>query len=354
MTASSAATTVSTRGFGRLPDGTEAQLITLRSAGLELEVCNFGARVVALRTPDRLGRIADIALGYGQVSTYETARNAFLGATAGRVANRIARGTFTLDGEGYTIPCNNGVNALHGGTRGFDLQMWEPRMLADGVEFALRSPAGDQGFPGDLHATASYRVAGNQVRLGYTAVTSRPTFVNLTNHTYFNLDGEGQPSILDHLLTLEADQYTPVDPLLIPTGKLADVAGTPFDFREPNRIGDRIDQDDLQLQRAGGYDHNFVVRGMSGTLRPVARTTSPSSGRVLEVSTTEPGVQFYSGNFLDGTLTGVSGKQYQQRSAFCLETQHFPDSPNQPAFPSIRLDPGQRFESETVWTLSAK
>jgi aldose 1-epimerase len=351
LLASSDPTTVSIRSFGKLPDGTEAELITLRSPLLELSVTDSGARVVSLLTPDRHGCPGDIALGYRDAASYATTRNAYFGATAGRVANRIARGTFLLDGERYRVPANNGLNALHGGPLGFDRCLWQSRLLPDGVEFALTSEDGDQGFPGELLVTAGYRLAGNWVQLTYTAKTSKPTVVNLTNHTYFNLDGEGEPSILDHELTLYADHLTPIDETLIPTGTQTAVYATPFDFTRGRRIGARIDIADVQLQRAGGYDHNFVLQKQSGELRPAARVRSSASGRVLEVATTEPGIQFYSGNFLNGSLVGRSGRPYERRSAFCLETQHFPDTPNQPTFPSVRLDPGMCFRSETTWTL---
>ena len=347
-----APTLVTSRSFGLLPDGTDTKLITLRSDAIELSVTDFGARVVSLHAPNRNGGMADISLGYNDATNYATTANAYFGATLGRVTNRIARGHFTLDGKQYSVPPNNDVNALHGGPQGYDLRTWKTRLLPDGVRFSLHSPDGDQGFPGELHITASYTLTGNRIQLDYTASASSPTLINLTNHTYFNLDGEGQPSILDHELTLYADHFTPIDPTSIPTGELASVVRTPFDFTQPHALGERIEDVNTQLTYANGYDHNYVLRGPLGKLHPCARLHSPASGRTLEVSTTEPGVQLYTGNFLDGSLIGHSGKPYLKRSGVCLETQHFPDTPNHPNFPFIRLDPGHIWTTQTVWTLS--
>ena len=343
---------VQSASFGSLPDGVETRLFTMRSSELALTLTTFGARVVSLESRDRHGALADVALGYKDAPTYTTGRNAFFGATIGRVGNRIRHGEFLLDGTLYRVPTNNGVNALHGGPRGFDLRNWEAEELRNGVTFTLNSVDGDQGFPGTLSASVTYELEGNTIRLRYRATTDKHTVANLTNHTYFNLGGEGSASILDHELSLFADRIVAIDETLIPTGELMPVAGTPFDFTLPTRIGARIDEAATQLQRAKGYDHTFVLRGAAGKLHPVARLHHPESGRVLEVSSTEPGVQFYSGNFLDGSLVGKSGKAYGRRCALCLETQHFPDSPNHPEFPSIELFPGQEYASETVWTFA--
>lgn len=342
-------TKISSRSFGTLPDGTETQLFTIESSELTLTLSTFGARVVSLLTKDRDGIFADISLGYEDAEAYATRRNAFFGATIGRLGNRIARGEFCLGNELYRVPANNGVNALHGGPIGFDRRNWKATPLTNGVTFTLTSEDGDQGFPGQMEALASYTVEGNVVTLRYEARTDKPTIANLTNHTYFNLTGEGSPTILDHELTLFADHITAIDDTLIPTGELMPIAKTPFDFTSPTLIGERIDDPHPQLLRAKGYDHNFVLRDNAGDLRLAARLRNPKNGRVLEVSTTEPGVQFYSGNFLDGTLIGKSDRPYRHRSALCLETQHFPDSPHHPHFPSVELLPSMTFTSKTLW-----
>jgi len=342
-------TKISARNFGTLPDGSETQLFTIESSELTLTLSTFGARVVSLLTKDRSGAFADIALGYHDSAAYATRRNAFFGATIGRFGNRIARGEFCLGNELYRIPTNNGVNTLHGGSVGFDRRNWAATPLIDGVAFRLTSEDGDQGFPGRLDTWTSYTVEGNVVTLRYEARTDKPTIVNLTNHTYFNLSGEGSPTVLGDELVLFADYITAIDDALIPTGELMPVGQTPFDFTSPTVIGARIDEPHPQLLRAQGYDHNFVLRDKVGELHPAARLRNPKNGRVLEVSTTEPGVQFYSGNFLNGTLIGKSDQPYHHRSALCLETQHFPDSPHHAHFPSVELLPGLTFTSETVW-----
>lgn len=350
--------TLSCAPFGTLPGGDTLDLFTLRSADIELDVMAYGARAVALRTPDRRGQVADILLGYSDLNAYVADRDNYFGCTVGRFANRLAGGRFSLRGQQYQVPLNNGPNALHGGSGGFDRLRWDAAEIEDGVRFTLVSPHGDQGFPGELRVQASYTLEGNTVRLDYEASTNALTVVNLTNHAYFNLAGEGQGTILDHILQIEGDRFTPISEVLIPTGELLAVAGTPFDFIAPHRIGERLEKQDdeskqdEQMKRARGYDHNFVLRGPLGTLHRVAEVVDPGSGRVLQVSTTEPGVQFYTGNFLDGSQTGKTGVAYARRSGFCLETQHFPDSPNQPAFPTTSLEPGQLFRSTTTWTLS--
>jgi aldose 1-epimerase len=354
FSAATAATTVSHSVFGNLPDGAPVQIYTLKSPAVEIRVMTFGARVVSLQTKDRNGKMGDIALGYSNLADYVKDNKTFFGVIAGRYANRIANGRFTLDGRTYQIPPNDGPNALHGGPDGFDRRNWTAKEIPDGVEFTLVSADGDQGFPGTLTAHVRYTLHDDTVRIEYSATTDKPTVINLTNHTYFNLAGVGHGTILDHVATIDADRFTPVDATLIPTGQLAPVAGTPFDFTHPEVIGARIHGDNEQLKLALGYDHNWVLRGKMGEMHPAAQVYDPSSGRVLSVDTTQPGVQFYTGNHLDGTFSGPSGVRYDQRTGFCLETQHFPDSPNHPSFPSTELRPGQTFHSETTWTFTTK
>ena len=269
----------------------------------------------------------------------------------GRFGNRIAFGKFSLDGAAYEIPLNDGSHTLHGGPSGFDQKLWTATLLPNAIEFTVTSPAGDQGYPGTLTVTARYSLLGNTLRVHYTATTDAPTVVNVTNHAYFNLTGDSSGLILDHEIQLPAAAYTPTDAGLIPTGELAPVEGTPFDFRASTRIGNRIDDDHEQLKRAGGYDHNWVM-GDPGTMKLAARLVSPASGRIMTVETTEPGIQFYSGNFIDGSMTNRNGGKYARRSGLCLETQHYPDSPNHPAFPSTTLRPGETMNSTTVFTFT--
>lgn len=340
--------------WGKTADGTAVPIYTLTSGQIEVKVTAYGAHLVSVKTPDRTGKMADVVLGYGALEGYLAQPNGYLGAIVGRYGNRIALGKFTLDGKSYQIPVNNGANALHGGPKGFDQYVWDSKEVPDGVEFTHVSPDGDMGFPGTMTAKVRYTLKGNTLRLDYSATTDKATVVNLTNHSYFNLHGDDQGNNLDFKVELNADRYTPVDSGLIPTGELAPVAGTPMDFRKPEAIGARIDADYAQLKLAGGYDHNFVLNGKAGTLRLAARVTDPVSGRTLTVDTTEPGVQFYSGNFLDGTLTGWSGVKYAKHSGFCLETQHFPDSPNHPDFPTTTLRPGQTMHSTTTFTFGVE
>ena len=350
-----AGTSVSAEKFGTLADGAVVEAYTLRSSAVEVRLITYGARVVALLTKDREGRVADVALGYDALEPYVENSNAYFGTIAGRFANRIANGRFVLDGETVQTTINDGVNMLHGGLVGFDCRNWSAREVPDGVEFTLVSPDGDQGFPGTLTTRVRYTLQGEVVRIAYSASTDKTTVVNLTNHTYFNLAGEGQGTILDEKLTLEADFFTPVaDAAAIPTGEIAALAGTPFDFTRAAVIGARINEDNEQLKFGRGYDHNFVVRGTAGELRPAAKLVEPRSGRVLFVETTEPGVQFYSGDFLDGTLVGKAGVAYVQRSGLCLETQAFPDAPNHAGFPSTELRPGDVYQSVTTWRFTAE
>lgn len=343
------ATTVSRSPFGMLPGGAPVEMFTLRSPEVEAGIITYGARVVSLITKDREGAAADITFGHKEIGGYLSGPNAYLGATCGRYSNRIRDGRFTLQRKEYQLAVNIGGSSLHGGTTGFDQANWSAEEVPGGVEFLHISPDGDQGYPGTCTVSVRYTLSGAKLRMEYTARTDQATIINLTNHAYFNLEGEGTPSVLDHILTLDADAFTPVCEALVPTGEIVPVAGTPFDFSTPHVIGERIELNDEQLHRARGYDHNFVLRGAPGDLRRAARLASKETGRTLEVWTTEPGIQFYSGNFLEGSLIGKSGRAYVKRSGMCLETQHFPDSPNHPEFPSTVLVPGSTYRSTTEW-----
>lgn len=322
--------------------------------GLEARITNYGGIIVSLSAPDRTGRLADVVLGLDDLAGY-IAGHPFFGALAGRYANRIARGKFSLNGVEYSLARNNGENHLHGGIRGFDKAVWSVRDVSrQRLQLSYWSEDGEEGYPGNLSVTVVYALTDqNELRIDYTAATDKDTVVNLTNHSYFNLAGQGQGDILGTELKLFADQFTPVDEKLIPTGELRDVEGTPFDFRIPTAIGARIGQDDRQLRFAGGYDHNFVLRGGGGSLAMAASVLDPGSGRMMEVLTTEPGVQLYTANSFDGTRRGKAGSTYSRRSGFCLETQHFPDSPNQPHFPSTVLKAGGQYASTTVYRFNA-
>jgi aldose 1-epimerase len=343
--------TVTRAPFGTLPGGQAVELFTLHNAsGMEIRATAYGATIVSMRTPDRHGHIDDVVLGFDSIAPYLT-KARYFGSAVGRYGNRIAHGRFTLDGATFQLATNNGANHLHGGVKGFDKVIWagEPfeRDGASGVVFNYSSKDGEEGYPGTLTVRVTYTLTPqNELVIEYSAVTDKPTPVNLTNHSYFNLGGRGHGDILGHRLTIDADRYTPTDATQIPTGELAPVAGTPFDFRTAAAIGARIDADDEQIRRGSGYDHNFVVNGWSDNqeLRPAAHVVDPASGRTLDVKTTEPGVQFYSGNHLDPEQNG-----FGRRTAFCLETQHFPDSPNHPNFPSTILRPGATYRSKTVY-----
>jgi aldose 1-epimerase len=345
--------------FGKTAEGTPVELFTLTNAnGLEVRAINYGGIIVSLKTKDRTGKLGDVVLGYDDLAGY-LKQSPYFGAIVGRYGNRIAKGQFTIDGKTYTLAKNNGPNHLHGGIRGFDKVVWkaEPFQKADTVGLVLThtSPDGDEGYPGTLQARVTYTLNNqDELRVDYHATTDKPTHVNLTQHTYFNLAGDGTRDILGHELSIAADRYTPVDDTLIPTGELAPVQGTPFDFRKPTAIGARIGADDAQLKNGKGYDHNFVLNRTGAGLVPVVRVLEPSTGRTLDIATMEPGVQFYSGNFLDGTIKGKGGHVYKQRYGFCLETQHFPDSPNHPKFPSTLLRPGKAYETSTVFTFGVK
>jgi aldose 1-epimerase len=338
--------------FGDMPDGTKVEIYTLEEGAIKARVMSYGARLVSLEVPDRSGKVADIVLGYESLAGYTADPKSYFGAVVGRYGNRIAHATFNLDGKRYQLPANDGANSLHGGIKGFDKLLWQGREIPHGVELTVVSKDGDQGYPGTLTARVRYTLEGHGLKIEYFATTDKDTVLNLTNHSYFNLAGEGQGTILNHLVMIPADRYTPVDSGLIPTGELAPVAGTPLDFHHPTAIGARINDDNEQMKLGGGYDHNYVLNGKMGVLQQAARVTEPTTGRVLTVETTQPGVQFYSGNFLDGTLHGKHGHVYVKRSGFCLETQHFPDSPNHPKFPTSELKPGQTYHEVTVFTFS--
>ncbi len=342
-------------------DGKPIDVFTLtNSHGIELQAMSYGGIILSLKVPDRTGKPADIVLGFDTPEGYlKNPPPPYFGAIVGRYGNRIAKGKFTIDGHNYSLATNNGPNALHGGNKGFDKVVWtgEPKQTADSasVVFTRTSPDGEEGYPGALAARVTYTLTDkNELIVEYHATTDKPTPVNLTQHSYFNLAGEGSGDILGHELTINADRYTPVDDTLIPTGELAAVDGTPFDFRKPTPIGARIGQDNPQLKNGKGYDHNWVLNRSGAGLQLAARLTDPKSGRTMEVRTTEPGLQFYSGNFLDGTITGKAGHVYAFRGGLCLETQHYPDSPNHANFPSAILRPGQTYDSKTVFTFSAK
>lgn len=344
--------------FGVTPGGTAVDRYVLDDgAGVRAAVLTYGATLHTLEAPGRDGTLANVALGFAGLDAYvrDTTSDgpAYLGATVGRFANRIGGAAFTLDGVRHALTANHGANTLHGGPGAFYARVWEAEPLADGaaVRLTLVSPDGDLGFPGTLRVAVTYRLRGTELHLGYEATTDAPTVVNLTNHAYFNLAGEGTGTALDHVVRLGASRYVPVDEALIPTGELAPVAGTPLDFRtEAVPLGARVRASHEQLLRARGYDFTYVIDGADGTaLREAAVVVEPRSGRTLRVSTTEPGVQLYSGNFLDGTLVGTSGRAYRQGDGFALETQHLPDSPNRPAFPSTVLRPGATFRSTTVY-----
>ncbi|MBV9147209.1 MAG: galactose mutarotase [Acidobacteria bacterium] len=349
-------TAIEKSAFGKMPDGTPIQLYTLQSEALEARVITYGGILVSLKVPDRNGNFEDVVLGFETLAQYvevfNSDANPYFGAIIGRYANRIARGRFTLDGKTYSVPVNNGPNSLHGGPRGFHNVVWQAQEIDGGVELKYLSRDGEEGYPGNLEVSVRYVLENAELRIAYSAGTDQPTVANLTQHSYFNLAGQGCGNILDHELRLAASRFTPVDSTLIPTGELKPVDSTPFDFRNRHRIGERIDSAAEQLRIAGGYDHNWVLNEDPGSLREAAQVFEPHSGRVLTVLTTQPGVQFYSGNFLDGKLKGKQGKIYPHRGGLCLETQHFPDSPNHPQFPSTLLRPGERYQQETVFRFS--
>jgi aldose 1-epimerase len=349
---------VNRAAFGQTRDGRAIEMYTLTNAnGLEMRAMTYGGIITSLKVPDRLGQFDDIVLGFDAIDGY-LKDPPYFGAIVGRYGNRIANAQFTLNGTPYKLAANNGPNHLHGGVNGFDKKVWDavPGDTADGlsVTFTRTSPDGEEGYPGTLQASVRYTLTDkNELVIDYRATTDKATPVNLTQHSYFNLAADGG-DILGHELTIHASRYTPVDSTLIPTGELAPVQGTPFDFQKATAIGARIDADNVQLKNGGGYDHNWVLDRAGSGLQPAARLVDPKSGRTLDVATTEPGLQFYSGNFLDGTITGKGGRVYKHRSGLCLETQHYPDSPNHPTFPSTILQPGQTYSSKTVFTFGVR
>ena len=347
---------VDCRPIGTMPDGTPVEAYTLANGhGVSVRILTYGGTVQAIDLPDRDGKVANVVLGFARLEDY-LARSPYFGSITGRYANRIAKGAFTLDGMACRLATNDGPNALHGGTAGFDKKVWRARELDGpdrvGLELAYVSPDGEEGYPGNLATTVTYTLAdANELRIDYAATTDRPTVVNLTNHSYFNLAGEGSGSILGHELLLCARTFTPIDATLIPTGEIAIVEGTPFDFREFHKIGERVNQ--LNDKPGKGYDHNFVLNNQSGKLELAATVKDAKTGRVLKVFTTEPGIQFYGGNFLNGAKA-KGGKSYAHRSGLCLETQHYPDSINRPKFPSATLKPGETYKHTTVYQITAE
>ena len=345
--------------FGKLNENTEVFLFTLTNKnGAEAKITNYGAIVVGLKMPDRSGNLGEVVFGYDNLDDY-VKNNPYFGAIVGRYGNRIGKGKFTLEGVEYSLPINDGENSLHGGLKGFDKVAWQAEEVnsseGPAVKLTYSSKDGEEGYPGNLTAVVTYTLTHeNALKIDYEATTDKATILNLTNHSYFNLDTSPDSDILDHEIMINADKFTPIDKGLIPTGELRDVAGTPMDFRKPTSIGRDINMDDEQLQFGHGYDHNWVLNDYDRTLRLAVTLYEKSSGRVMEVHTTEPGMQFYSGNFLDGKITGKEGRVYKYRSALCLEADHFPDSPNKPHFPSVMLRPGEVYNQTTIYKFSTK
>ncbi len=345
--------------FGKTKDGKETYLYTLQSpSGMKVTITNYGGTITSIEVPDRNHKMADVVLGFDNLDSYTSPdNNGYFGATIGRYGNRLAHGTFSIDGHQYQVPKNDGPNALHGGTIGYNKRLWDAKDVSragvPALELHYLSPDGEMGFPGNLNVTVRFTLENHALRIDYTATTDKTTVLNLTNHSYFNLAGAGSKSNADHKVMLAADRFMPVDATLIPTGVLQPVAGTPFDFRKATAIGARINGSDEQLKLGKGYDHNYVLNA-SGNLKQVAaRVEEPTSGRIMEVFTDQPGIQFYSGNMMSGKNKGIGGL-YEQRSAFCMETQHYPDSPNHPSFPTTILKPGDTFHSTTIYQFSAK
>jgi len=344
---------ITSEQFGITSAGDEVRLFSLtNNQGTEVRITNYGGIITAINVPDREGKIDDVVLGHDTLEGYLN-RSRYFGAVVGRYANRIAHGRFTLNGDSYSLATNNGANHLHGGSKGFDKVLWEARELSDGLRITYLSKDGEEGYPGNVRATINYSLTpANELRIEYLATTDKETIINLTNHSYFNLAGEG--TILRHELMLNADAFTPVDKGLIPTGEIRSVANTPMDFTSVAAVGAHIGDDYEQLKFAGGYDHNFVLRGGAEELKQAATIYEPRCGRVMEVFTTQPGMQFYSGNFLDGSIVGKQGVPYVRHSGCCFEPQHFPDSPNHPEFPSTVLKPGEQYQHTTVYKFSVR
>ncbi len=355
--------TVTSAPFGTTPDGKAVKIFTMKNSnGLEVKAMTYGAIITSIETPDKTGKLGDIVLGFDSLGGYTNAAYIahlpYFGAVVGRYANRIAGGKFTLDGKQYQLPTNDGPNSLHGGTKGFDQRVWDGAPFqndtAAGVVLTYTSPDGQEGYPGTLKVRVTYTLLNsNELEVQYHATTDKPTIINLAQHSYWNLENDGKTSILTHKIMINADSFTPIDSVFIPTGKIESVAGTPFDFRTPHEIGARINEDNQQLKYAKGYDDNWVLnktpKDPATGLTVAAKVWAPTSGRTLEVLTNQPGIQFYSGNFLDGTITGKYGITYGHRAAFALETQHFPDSPNHPNFPSTELRPGDQYNTRTIF-----
>jgi aldose 1-epimerase len=352
-------TSIMKENFGTMPDGKKADLYTLtNSNGLIAKITNYGCIVTELHVPDRNGKIDDVVLGYDSLDDY-IKETPYFGAVVGRYGNRIAKGKFTLNGQEYTLAVNNDKNHLHGGIVGFDKVLWHAEAMHsdDGPALKLSyiSPDGEEGYPGNLSCTVIYTLTNNdELMISYEARTDKATPINLTQHSYFNLEGHNAGDILDHEIMINADHFTPVDSTLIPTGELKPVKDTPMDFKTSTAIGARIDQDDQQLEFGGGYDHNWVLNNKNGDFALACSVYEPKTGRVMDTYTTEPGMQFYAGNFLDGSNVGKNDAVYNHRNGFCLETQHFPDSPNQPDFPSVILEPGKKYQQLTAYRFSVK
>ncbi|WP_423146053.1 aldose epimerase family protein [Rubrolithibacter danxiaensis] len=348
---------VDTSTFNTEISGKKVSLFTLKNKNLQAVITNYGGRIVQLMVPDKNGKITDVVLGYQKLDGYRKEHEPYFGALIGRYGNRIGNAQFTLNGKLYKLPANDGPNTLHGGISGFNAKVWDAKQLDDKtLELTYLSKDEEEGFPGNLNVKVIYSLTDdNGLKIDYTATTDKPTVVNLTNHAYFNLNGAGSGTITGHELMIDANRFTPVDKTLIPTGELKTVTGTPFDFTKATAIGARINAEDEQLKNGKGYDHNFVLNNSSKTIHTAAKVMGPSTGIIMEVLTTEPGIQFYSGNFLDGkTNDGKSGKAYPYRSGLCLETQHFPDSPNKPQFPSTELKPGETYQTSTVYKFSSR
>lgn len=345
------------KNFQQTIDGKQTDLYVLKNKNIEAAITNYGARVVSLLVPDKNGKMTDVVVGFDNVNDYTQGGDTYFGAIVGRYGNRIAKGKFKLDGKEYTLATNNGPNSLHGGNKGFSRRVWDAQKLNDStLQLTYVSKDGEEGYPGNLTAKVTYTLTSNEgLKIDYEATTDKKTVVNLTNHSYFNLNGEGSETINNHLMMINADKFTPVDSTLIPTGKLEPVANTPFDFRSPTAIGARInDTNNIQLKYGKGYDHNFVINKPTSGLTKAAEVLGDQSNIIMNVYTDQPGVQFYGGNFMNGSHTIKGGKKDDHRTAFCLETQHYPDSPNHPDFPSTTLEPGQVYKTTTVYEFSVK
>ncbi|MCW3786796.1 aldose epimerase family protein [Plebeiibacterium sediminum] len=345
------------QNFSKTIDGKEVNLFTLKNKnGLVSQITNFGGRVVSLWVPDKNGTFADVSIGYNNIDSYINNTETFFGALIGRYGNRIGKGEFVIEEDTFKLDINDGENSLHGGSLGFHIQVWDAKQLGENkLELTYTSADGEQGYPGTAKIKVVYELTdANELKIEYFATTDKPTHINLTNHTYFNLAGEGSGTINDHLLMINADAYTPVDAGLIPTGEIATVEGTPFDFRTPTAIGARVNDDNGQLKLGGGYDHNWVLNTTEEEFTLAATLKDPVSGRTMDVLTTEPGIQFYGGNFISGEFDGKYGKKLNYRESLCLETQHFPDSPNQENFPSTLVQPGEEYHTTTIYKFKAE